>query len=652
MENLTEFVNIQSDMAALNSKGLLAKLLEDKTTKGSIVWGTDEYASLGEAFAADAPIRTELYGVIKTRVRKAVEQQTSRVKKHGEVFTPRWITDLMNDHIDEVWFGYKDAFKAERVDFKRKSWKRYVDSRRVEIACGEAPFLMTRYDVSTGVMIPVPERSGILDRKLRVVTENTRDIQEWLEWALRSVQATYGYEFQGDNLLISRVNMLMTVEEFFEHRWQQNLSQEFKERLARVIAWNLWQMDGMTGMTPYFQPNPAADYLQNDLFSGEYVDPAEQNSIEQHICKTYDWRRDNSKEFIHAKEGERPMKFDFVIGNPPYQDEAVGEQKKYAPPIYNLFMDESHRVGDVVELIHPARFLFNAGGTPKKWNEKMLNNPHFKILFHEQNSGKVFPNTDIKGGIVISYYDRQQDFGVIGIYTAFDELNGILKKVKSTSSFKTFSEIIASRGLYRFSKKVYSDWPEEMEKLSDSRVGASAFERLPELFTENKPVGSEEYVRFYGLLKSKRVYRWFRKDYFKMVESFLKYKVLVPAANGSGALGEVLSTPVIGQPVIGQPVIGHTETFMSIGCFDTEKEAIACYKYICSKFCRVMLGVLKITQHNSPEKWAYVPMQDFSSNSDIDWSKSIPEIDQQLYKKYGLNEEEIEFIESHAKEMS
>ena len=185
-----------------------------------------------------------------------------------------------------------------------------------------------------------------------------------------------------------------------------------------------------------------------------------------------------------------------------------------------------------------------------------------------------------------------------------------------------------------------------MKKISDSRVGASAFERLESLFYESKPDDGHTYVQFLGLLKAKRVYRWFRQDYFNEVDSFNKYKVMVPAANGSGALGEVLSTPVIGQPVI-----GHTETFMSIGCFDTEGEAQACYKYVCSKFCRVMLGVLKITQHNSPEKWFYVPLQDYTSASDIDWSKSIPEIDQQLYAKYGLDETEIEFIETHVKEM-
>ena len=341
------------------------------------------------------------------------------------------------------------------------------------------------------------------------------------------------------------------------------------------------------------------------------------------------------------------MKFDFIIGNPPYQDETVGAQKQFAPPIYNLFMDESYRIADVVELIHPARFLFNAGGTPKEWNQKMLADPHFKVLMHEQDSSAIFPNTDIKGGVAVSYRDANSNFGPIGTYTSYRELNSILAKVKSHPDFAPFSNIIANRGLYRFAKLTYTEHPEEMAKISDSRIGASAFERISSLFFEDAPSDGHEYVEFLGLLRAKRVYRWFRRDYFNPVSSFEKYKVLVPAANGSGALGETLSTPVVAKPFT-----GHTETFMSIGSFDTESEAKACHKYVCTKFCRVMLGILKITQHNSPEKWAYVPLPDFTETSDINWSMPVPDIDKQFYKKYGLNQSEIDFIESHVKEMA
>ncbi len=306
-------------------------------------------------------------------------------------------------------------------------------------------------------------------------------------------------------------------------------------------------------------------------------------------------------------------------------------------------MDGSYSVGKKVELITPARFLFNAGGTPQEWNLKMLNDPHLKVLYHEQDSSIVFSNTDIKGGVAVTYRDSEKEFGAIGPFVTFTELRSILDKVKNSKNFKTFSALIKNRGLYRFSKLCYQEQPEEMAKVTDSRIGSSVFERMPSLFTKDKPNNEYEYVQIFGLCKGTRTYRWFRKDYFNSsIESFEKYKVFVPAANGSGALGEVLSTPVI----------GHTETFITIGEFETPAEAESCMKYIKSKFCRVMLGILKITQHNSPEKWEYVPLQDFTSNSDIDWTASIGEIDRQLYAKYGLSDEEIAFIETRVKEMA
>ena len=652
-------INIQDDILRLRAMGLLERLLKDKATKGNILWATYAYSEHGDWYSPGNEIRSgritgDYSDLIKTRARRAMEQRTERTRQHAEVFTPLWIVKKMNDFADEQWFGRKTGIykltDAGKIYFsKSKHWKLYVDARRLEITCGEAPFLVTRYDVETGEALPVEDRIGLLDRKLRAVSENAADPEEWKAWALRAVQATYGYELQGDNLLIARVNVLCSVEEHMMDRWKQKPDKAFLEKLCNVICWNLWQMDGIKGCVPV-PPQPTEEqislfppieptYEQENLF-GEM----EETEID---CRLFDWRGDHSISYRALREkGPELMKFDFIIGNPPYQDETVGEQKQFAPPIYDKFIDESYAIADKVELIHPARFLFNAGGTRKDWNKKMLNDAHLKVLFHEQDSSKVFANTDIKGGVAVTYHDSQKEFGAIGVYTAFPELNSILNKVRKSEGFKSFSSITANRGLYRFSKKCYSEQPEEMKKISDSRVGASAFERLESLFYESKPDDGHTYVQFLGLLKAKRVYRWFRQDYFNEVDSFNKYKVMVPAANGSGALGEVLSTPVIGQPVI-----GHTETFMSIGCFDTEGEAQACYKYVCSKFCRVMLGVLKITQHNSPEKWFYVPLQDYTSASDIDWSKSIPEIDQQLYAKYGLDETEIEFIETHVKEM-
>lgn len=338
------------------------------------------------------------------------------------------------------------------------------------------------------------------------------------------------------------------------------------------------------------------------------------------------------------------MKFDYVVGNPPYQEVSKGNNANDTP-IYNYFLDAAYEVSNKVEMIHPARFLFNAGGTSKTWNEKMLNDKHLKVLDFTQKSSDVFPNTDIKGGVAITYRDITQDYGKIGTFTSFVELNSIIKKVYKYP-FTSLSNIVTNRGIYKYSPLAYVEEPEELSKTADKRIAPSSFERMPKIFTKEKPSDGKEYIQIFGNIKNERVYRWIRKDYVNDTENLYKYKVMVPKANGSGALGEVLSTPLIGTPLI-----GFTETYISIGAVDSIEEAQAILKYVKTKFARVMLGVLKVTQNNAKPTWEYVPMQDFTETSDIDWTQSISDVDKQLYKKYGLSEEEINFIETHVKEM-
>ena len=663
------------DFHAPEVQAVLDTLLKDKSTGKNIIWATDPPEELQTVMYEPVTDRSQIttqqlglthYEVVLPRMMKQTDTQQQRTRKKGEVFSPAWVCNKMNNALDADWFGALGAeetagqFTVELpqgwqtvetpVQFpvckgRTPAWVQYVQSRRLEVTCGEAPFLASRYDAATGEMIPVARRIGILDRKLRVVSENAATEDEWRKYATHAVQSTYGYEYQGDNLLLARVNLLLTYAEHLQARWQRKPTKEELQPIANIISWNLWQMDGLHLSVPGGKPQPETEQL--DLFSMFGAAEPQPPTVS---CKVKNWRKGShgtAQNFETIQEGSTSMKFDYVIGNPPYQDETVGTQKQFAPPVYNKFLDESYKIAGKVEMIHPARFLFDAGATPKEWNQKMLNDPHLKVLFHEQESSKVFANTDIKGGVAITYRDTTKNFGAIGTYTAFPELNGILRKTISKEGFRTFSSIIANRGLYRFSKKAYVEHPQELAKMTDSRVGASSFERMPSLFTEEKPLDEYDYAQFLGLLKGKRIYRWFRRDYFNDVESFERYKVLLPAANGSGALGEVLSTPLIGQPLI-----GHTETFLSLGCFVNEQEAEACMAYIKSKFCRALLGVLKITQHNSAEKWKYVPLQDFTAHSDIDWSKSVAEIDQQLYRKYDLTADEIEFIETHVKEMA
>ena len=348
-----------------------------------------------------------------------------------------------------------------------------------------------------------------------------------------------------------------------------------------------------------------------------------------------------------VEEGADKVEIAAIVGNPPYQKDTG---KAYKPPVYNEFMEFSFAASPLAILITPARFLFNAGGTPSDWNEKMLNDCHFKIVKHYAKSEDVFPDVDIKGGVVITKHDSNSVFEAVKTFYAFPELKSIASKSASFNE-ESFSTIITNRGLYRFSKLAYSECPDIMSRFSDPRIAPSSFVKANELFFTEKPADGHEYIEIYGKEGQNRTYRWIRRDYVKDVSSLDKYKVFMPKANGSGALGETISTPLVGKPLVGKPLVGHTETFLTVGLFDTEDEANACLKYIKSKFARVLLGILKVTQSNPSETWAYVPLQDFSHSSDIDWSKPVSDIDSQLYSKYGLSDDEIAFIEENVQSM-
>lgn len=351
------------------------------------------------------------------------------------------------------------------------------------------------------------------------------------------------------------------------------------------------------------------------------------------------------------QKGLNVMKFDVVVGNPPYQEAGVKDGSR-DEPVYHEFIKLAYEISDKSVLITPGRFLFNAGQTPKSWNEKMLADEHLKVVHYEQNSSKIFPNTDIKGGIVVTYHDKNKIFGAIDTFTHFSELNSILGKVV-TDNFESFNELLYGKSSYKLTSKIYEDFPILKGRVSigeEKSIGSNIFDKLPEIFFSNQQ--NDRQIRILGRENNNRVYKWMDKSYLMDHPNFEKYKVILPASNGSGALGETLSTPLVGEPLVGEPLVGYTQTFISFGSFNDVSEVQNVLKYVKSKFMRVMLGTMKITQHNqSKEVWRNVPLQDFSSNSDIDWTKSIPEIDQQLYKKYGLNQEEINFVEEKVKPM-
>lgn len=286
----------------------LKKLLQDKTTKKNIIWATNTREYLGSSFIHNKEIGENIFTKIgfelDPRAFKEENTQTERTKKRAEVFTPSWIVNQMNNSIDEEWFGRKNVFNVEdgiswksiteKIKFPvDKTWQDYINSTRLEITCGEAPFLVSRYDVSSGERIPKTiNRMGILDRKLRIVNENVTTKKDWIKWAMKSIQSCYGYEYQGDSLLIARINILLTFVEYYEEKWNEKVDKKTLLKVANIISWNIWQMDGLKGTVPF----------SDEIKANEQVSLFEINEKTEMNCRIFDWKANKSQEFNELRE--------------------------------------------------------------------------------------------------------------------------------------------------------------------------------------------------------------------------------------------------------------------------------------------------------------------------------------------------------------
>lgn len=652
----TSFVDVSSDIARFAAMGLLPTLLADRSTGGNIIWASDAYAHLGAGFAATdevwpMAVTGEHVGLVRTRASKARDVQVAFTKTHAEVFTPLWVCKMMVDEADRAW----DSAHEEAT------WREYVSSRRLEITCGEAPYLVSRYDAADGTPVPLEKRVGILDRKLARIPRYFKR-RSWITWAMRAVQSTYGYEFQGDNLLIARVNLLATVEDWCEEAGFSPLTQAEYGRLAEVVSWNLWQMDGLSDCVPFGEVEQSyeIEYTPTLFDVSEYTVGVADGQLSLFgektmpgLAKVYDWEKGTEVVFRDLKRKGGTMRFDYVIGNPPYQEEQDGDNANFAPPIYNKFMDGAFQVSNVVELIHPARFLFNQGSTPREWNQRMLDDDHFKVLEYSSDSGTFFPGVSIMGGIAISYRDSNASFGSIGVFTPHEQLNTILRKVNLDAT-GNLSSISFNQTKFNL-EALYAEHSELRSVIGsngrDKRFRNNIFSKVP-LFTEERVHADD--VAVLGVLEGSRVWRFFPRRFIDSAEGNLdSWKVISSSADGAaGVLGSPIPARISGVPSVLAPGQGYTQTFIGFGSFETEEEAVALCSYLKTRFARCMLGVLKITQDIKQRVWGSVPLQDFTSASDIDWSQSVSDIDQQLYEKYGLDDDEVTFIESHVKEMS
>ena len=319
--NKSSCIDIKENDLLKIDRSLLEILLKDKTTGKNIIWATDNYSKYGELYTSEKEIKIELItsrhgGIIKPRIEKSKTEQQQRIRQKAEVFTPSWICNIQNNLVDEEWFGRNGVFNVEKKnewatlkdkivfpEKENKSWQDYILSKRLEMSCGEAPYITSRYDAVTGQYIEVPNRIGFFDRKLRIVNENTKTHEDWLKWAYAAVQNVYGFDWQGDNVLIARENLLFTIAEHYESKFNEKLETQDLVGFAKVIAWNIWQMDGIK----YVIPNSCCtkEIIDEDLFERRIIakpcvgcikgDNRKHNGI---YCIIKDWETHRNIRFV------------------------------------------------------------------------------------------------------------------------------------------------------------------------------------------------------------------------------------------------------------------------------------------------------------------------------------------------------------------
>lgn len=298
---------------------VLSILLIDRTSNKNIIWATDNYKNKGIGYGENQTIEINLItgkngNIIKPRIEKNKKEQQARAREKAEVFTPSWVCNVQNNLIDEAWFGYKDVFNKEindgwetiyrKVKFpENKDWKEYIEDTRLEVSCGEAPYIVSRYDTVSGKVIPIKDRIGLLDRKLRIVTENTETKEEWLEWVEKAYKNVYGYDWQGDNVLIARENLLFTLVDYYRDKFKEDIDKATLIIFAEIISWNIWQMDGLKFVIPNSCKNQTIEQMSlfGKVVKGIKCPGCEKGNNLKHNgkqCKIMDWKKNKKVKYV------------------------------------------------------------------------------------------------------------------------------------------------------------------------------------------------------------------------------------------------------------------------------------------------------------------------------------------------------------------
>lgn len=626
---------------------LLDTLLQDRTTGTNIVWATDSYAGRGDGYQADQPLYAGLIirekdDIIRPRSVKAKEEQDARTRSSAEVFTPSRVCREMIDALDEDWFeesrilGESASSTLPRKLREGKTWEDYVRSTYLEITCGEAPFLASRYDAATGLPIDMRDRFGVLDRKLQMVNAHARGRQEWLQWACEAYRAVYGYELLGDNLIIARENLLYTFIEYYMAKFRVAPAKAQLFEIAGIIAWNLWQMEGLSGATPHGHP---PDDVQLDFFEDSNPESQQYALLP---CIIREWAAGATVRHLELSRNDA-MKFDHIIGNPPYQKDAGGAGRQ-ATPLYDSFVTESEAMArKSVALITPSRW-FGGGMALDRFRNHMMTDRHIQILVDYPNAKDCFPDRSVNGGVSYFIWNRQHD-GMCRFTTVAngdsESVDRYLDEFSDMGIVPRYSQLLPL--LRRLAQL-------DMSPLSQCVSALDPFGIPTTMRGEAKPQKDDD-VR---LRSSKGCGYVPRAMVTRGLEAIDKYKVLISKMGAEHALEpdkngqfQVLS----GSLQVLDPGEVCTHSYLIAGPYSTRSEAAALEQYLRTKFVRALVLEAMSASNVTTKVFSFVPTQDFTDSADIDWSAPIADINRQLYRKYDLTEEEMQFIESHVKEM-
>lgn len=640
---------------------LLKILLQDKTTGRYIRWACDEYAKYGEAYTAEKEIFPELITgpntkIIQPRIAKSKEDQLNRTRKSAEVFTPSWICAEMNNLCDEEWFGEPNVFNQvidktweptlNKISFKetnkrkKAEWQRYVDSKRLEITCGEAPFLVSRYDTTTGEVLPIIKRIGLLDRKLRIVNENMDNEADWFVWAKRAYESTYGYEYQGDNLLLARENLLWTFIDNYKYKFQQFPAIAHLKQIANIIAWNIWQMDGLKECAPFVASEASQLELFNDL-------PTLSFPI---ICRIKDWRNKLVFYFRDLK-GDKKMKFDYVIGNPPYQMDADSDSETNGQkPRTNIFhyfqMQSDEIVLDTSVLIYPgARWMHQSGKGLKEFGKNQLNDKRLSNIYFYPNVKEIFGTAaDLSDGITIVVKKQKKDTSgfkytyiqngkrqtielknpgddLIPLNPNDIEISNKIREFIKNKHINFLHQSILPRTLFGIESDFVAKNPSKVKLLED---GYKLQDNEIKLLTNDK-AGSAGRARWFVVDRS-------------IIENGIKYldefQVVVSSANAAGKKRDSQMEIIKDRAAFGRARV-------ALRSFKSYQEAQNFYKYLSSyivKYSFLLTGdALTSLGKLVPDLGNYI------DNSIIDFSKDI---NVQLAQLISLDENEVAYIKN------